>query len=135
MARQMQIVIYEGNLVADPEAQYTANGTFVCNFRMGSNQTHKSASGEIVKETTWLKVAVWGKTGEFVNKYAEKGSHVVVTGRLRVGEGGNPTVYELNKGGFGASYEITASDVRILKGKPFEDEDGSSSSTDEEIPF
>jgi len=134
MARQMQIVIYEGNLVADPETQYTANGTLVCNFRMGSNQTHKSGSGEVVKETTWLKVAAWGKTGEFVGKYAEKGSHVIVTGRLRVGDNGNPAVYELNKGGYGASYELTASDVRILKGKAFEEED-TEPSGNEEIPF
>jgi len=133
MARQIQMVIYEGNLVADPDSQYTASGTFVCNFRMGSNQTHKSAgSDEPVKETTWLKITAWGKTGEYVSKYTEKGSHVIVTGRLRVGDNGNPNVFELRNGGYGASYEVTASDVRIIKGKAFEE---TSDEVEDEIPF
>jgi len=132
MARQIQMVIYEGNLVADPETQYTASGTLVCNFRIGSNQTHKSQSGEVVKETTWLKITAWGKTGEYVGKYAEKGSHVIVTGKLRVGDNGNPNVFELRNGGYGASYEVTASDVRIIKGKAFEE---TSEEVEDEIPF
>jgi hypothetical protein len=41
-----------------------------------------------------------------------------VEGYLRVGEGGNPAVYQLkNSGAWGASYEVTADAVRIIKGK------------------
>jgi len=135
MAKQLQILIYEGNLVADPEMQFTKNGTAVCNFRIGSNQSHKNSGGEQVKETTWIKVTAWGKLVEIVNDYCEKGSQVIVTGRLRVGENGSPNVYELTKGGWGASYEVTANEVRILKGKPFADNEDTKADIDEEIPF
>jgi single-strand DNA-binding protein len=97
--------------------RYTPAGKTVTNFRMGSNRQYKNSQGEVVKETTWLKVTTWGKLAEIVNQYCGKGSWVIVSGILRVGENGSPTVYELKNGGWGASYEVTANEVRILKGK------------------
>lgn len=117
MANQIQMVMYEGFLAAEPEMRYTPSGKAVTNFRMGSNRQYKNSEGEVIKETTWLKITAWGKLGEIVNSYCGEGSHVIVTGILRVGENGSPTVYELKNGGHGASYEITANEVRILKGK------------------
>ena len=109
--------MYEGFLADDPEMRYTPAGKGVTNFRMGSNRSFKTADGRDIKETTWLKITCWGKLGEIVNQYCGKGSHVIVTGILRVGENGSPTVYQLKSGDWAASYEITASEVRILKGK------------------
>jgi len=134
MANQIQMVMYEGFMADDPDFRYTPAGKGVANFRMGSNRQYKDAQGAVVKETTWLKVTAWGKLGEIVNQYCAKGSHVIVTGILRVGENGSPTVYELKNGGHGASYEITANEVRILKGR-----DGVVASTDnvaeDDLPF
>jgi len=133
MANQIQLVMYEGYMADDPDMRYTPDGKAVVNFRMGSNRKYKKADGKEVKETIWLKISAWGKLAEIVNLYTAKGSHVVVTGILRAGENGSPNVYELKSGGHGASYEITANEVRILKGKerevnPVED-------TEEDIPF
>jgi len=133
MANQIQLVMYEGYMADDPNMRFTPDGKAVVNFRMGSNRKYKKANGEEVKETIWLKISAWGKLAEIVNQYTAKGSHVVVTGILRAGENGSPNVYELKSGGHGASYEITANEVRILKGKdrevnPVED-------TEEDIPF
>lgn len=119
----LQMLIYEGYLGDTPEMRITPAGKNVTNFRIGSSRKFKNAKGETVSETTWLKVTAWGKLGEIVNNYCDKGSHVIVTGILRVGENGSPTVYELNNGGHGASYEVTASDVRIIKGKPRDGDD------------
>lgn len=129
MASQIQKLMYEGFLAEDPVMRSTGNGKYVTNFRIGSTRQYKDGEGKVVKETTWLKVTAWNKLGEIVNEYCAKGSHVIVEGILRVGENGSPTVYELKgeKGGYGASYEITADAVRILKGKDFED-DGKSAS-------
>ena len=141
MASHIQQVMYEGFLGADPEMRYTPAGKEVTNFRIGSTRQYKTADGKPVKETTWLKVTAWGKLGEIVNKYCEKGSHVIVFGILRIGAGGNPTVYETKDGGHGASYEVTADSVRIIKGKAVLDTDVAGhdfpepdDSTDE-IPF
>jgi len=143
MASHIQRVEYEGFLGADPEMRYTPAGKEVTNFRVGSTRQYKTGDGTIVKETTWLKVTAWGKLGEIVNKYCEKGSHVIVFGILRVGENGSPSVYELKSGGYGASYEITADSVRIIKGKANLDNGSSATghdfpddtSGDDEIPF
>jgi single-strand DNA-binding protein len=117
MANQIQRIEYEGYLAENPEMKFVPSGKPVTNFRIGSNRQYKNSEGEVVKETTWLKVTAWGKLAEIVNQYCEKGSHVIVFGILRVGQNGSPNVYELKNGGYGASYEITASEVRILKGK------------------
>lgn len=135
MANQIQLVQYEGFLADEPEMRYTPSGKGVTNFRIGSNHSYKnSTTGEQVKETTWLKITAWGKLGEIVNQYCGKGSHVIVFGRLRAGENGSPTPYQLKSGDWAASFEITASDVRIIKGKdnatpPVESVD------DSDIPF
>jgi single-strand DNA-binding protein len=137
MANQIQIVQYEGFLAADPEMHYTPSGKAVTNFRMGSNQSYKNSDGEQVKETTWLKITVWGKYGEeVVNRYCGKGSHVIVFGRLRPGKNGSPTPYKLTDSeDWAASYEITATDVRIIKGKDNATPPANAVDDTGEIPF
>lgn len=134
MAKQIQLVMYEGFLADEPEMRYTPAGKGVTNFRMGSNRSYKTADGRDVKETTWLKITCWGKLGEIVNQYCGKGSHVIVTGILRVGENGSPTPYQLKSGDWAAAYEITASEVRILKGKGGEGA-AEPPADEEDIPF
>lgn len=124
MANQIQKVMYEGYLADDPIMRFTPAGTAVTNFRMGSNRQWKGNDGNVNKETTWLKVAVWGEQAEIVNNYCEKGSHVIVEGRLKPNANGSPETFQLKNGEWVASFEITAIPygVRILKGKPFENE-------------
>lgn len=135
MANHIQMVMYEGFLADNPEMRYTPAGKQVTNFRIGSNRQYKTSEGEVKKETIWLKVTAWGKLGEIVNQYCEKGSHVIVTGILRVGENGSPNVYELKNGGWGASYEITADGVRILKGKDKTDTASVTAPAEDDLPF
>lgn len=132
MATQIQMVMYEGYLTADPDMRYLETGQAVTNFRIGSNNEYKTRDGEKTKQTTWLKVSAWGKLGEIVAQYAKKGSHVIVVGKLRVEPDGGPKVYEKSDGTFGAAYEIVASTVRILDSR-----DGSveASAENDEIPF
>ena len=135
MASQIQMVMYEGFLADDPEMRYTEGGTAVTNFRIGSNREYSKKDSTKVKETTWLRVTTWGKLGEIVNQYCGKGSHVIVKGVLRGGENGSPTVYELKSGGHGASFEITADEVRILKGKDGGGNGSVVAPSDDDIPF
>jgi len=116
MADMIQVLIYEGYLGADPVLSYIDSGKEVCNFRLAS--THQYRKGEeAVKEVTWLKVTTWGKLAVAVNQLCEKGSHVIVTGRLRPDTNGNPKLYETKDGGSGASFEVVASSVRVIKGR------------------
>jgi len=135
MANQIQHVQYEGHLTEAPEMRHTPSGKGVTNFRIASNREYKNAAGEKVTEVIWLKITAWGKLGEIVNQYCDKGSHVIVEGILRVGENGSPSVYQLKSGDWGASYEITANSVRILKGKADAGEFKSAEADDEDLPF
>lgn len=137
MANQIQKVEYEGYLCADPEMRFLANGTAVTNFRIGSTYQYKTKEGEVQKVTTWMKVAVFGGLAEVVNKICGKGSWVIVEGRLRPdSETGNPGTFQKQSGDWGSSYEIIAHDVRILKGKAFEDTGGGASSDDyDDLPY
>lgn len=135
MANQIQLVMYEGFLADAPDMKYTPSGKPVANFRMGSNRKYKNAEGAEVKETTWLKVAVWGKLAEIVNQYCGKGSHVIVTGILRGDKSGNPSVYQMKSGDYAASFEITANEVRIIKGVGVETAGGATAVSDDDVPF
>jgi len=117
MANQLQLVIYEGYLGADPEVSFTQAGKAVSNFRIGSTRSYTIADGTKIDETTWLRVTAWGNLAEVVGNYCKKGTHVIVQGVLKVGETGGPVVYQRKDGGYGAQYELTAEKIRILTPK------------------
>ena len=75
-------VIMVGNLCADPELRYTAQGTPVCNLRLAVNEKVKSGD-EWVDEVLFIGVTVWGKQGEACSQYLDKGKQVLVEGRLK----------------------------------------------------
>lgn len=110
--------MYQGYLSAEPEMRYLPNGKEVTTIRMGSNRSYKRADGTPVKEVTWLKVTFWGGLANIVNEYCKKGSQVIVTGRLKPGENGSPTVFNLKDGTPASSYEITGEDIIFLDKKP-----------------
>ncbi|MGD9722193.1 MAG: single-stranded DNA-binding protein [Pirellulales bacterium] len=77
-------VILLGNLTADPELRYIPSGTAVTELRMAVNDRRKTASGEWVEETTFVDVTLWGRTAEVATEYLNKGSSVLVEGRLKL---------------------------------------------------
>lgn len=115
MAQYHQLSII-GFLARDPESRYTPSGTMVLNMSIPVTRKWKK-DGEPQEETTWFRVAVFGKTAEACNEYLHKGSQVFVQGRIRPGEGGGPTVFQKKDGGWGASYEVVADSVLFLDRK------------------
>ena len=55
-------------------------------MRVATNDTYKNAQGEKVTDTQWHNVVAWGKTAEFAGKYLNKGSEIMVEGRLQYRE-------------------------------------------------
>ena len=64
-------------LGSDPEQKYTAGGDSVVTF----NAAVDSGYGD-KKVTTWIRYTIWGKRGESVLPYLNKGSQVAVSGEL-----------------------------------------------------
>lgn len=72
-----------GNLGADPEMRYTANGNAVTSFNVAVNEQWTGNDGERRARTEWFSVVTWNKQAESCAKYLVKGSLVLVEGRLQ----------------------------------------------------
>lgn len=133
-------IIIVGNLGKDPEMRYTPNGQAVTSFSVASNRQYTNNEGQSIKETIWFRISAWGKLAETCNNYLQKGSRVLVEGRMVPDQGsGGPRIWNRQDGTPAASYEVSASTVRFLTPKGEAEsasEGGESSPIDtEDIPF
>lgn len=71
-----------GNLGADPEMRFMPNGRPVTSFRVASSRRYYNAAKDLIEETEWFYIVVYGKQAESCNQYLNKGSLVYVDGRL-----------------------------------------------------
>lgn len=132
-----------GNLGRDPEMRYLPSGQAVTNISVATNRRYTDSNGQRVDETAWFRVSVWGNQAENVNQYLQKGSKVLVEGRLRPDpETGGPRVYTRGDGSSGASFEITAQRVLFLSTREEDqayqsqqDSGGGDSIDEDDIPF
>lgn len=76
-------VLLLGNLTRDPELRITPKGTSICQFGVAVNRQWKDESGANREETTFVDCEAWGRQGENVSKYLEKGSPIFLEGRLK----------------------------------------------------
>lgn len=70
-----------GRMTRDPELRRTGSGVAVASFTVAVDRDFGN-NGE--KETDFIDCVAWRQTGEFVNKYFEKGSMIIVSGRLQI---------------------------------------------------
>ena len=130
-----QQIIIVGNLGKDPEMRYTPSGTPVTSLSVATNRKYTGSDGQVVKETTWFRVSVFGKMAETCAQYLKKGSAVLVEGRLTPDKNsGGPRTYQRQDGTLGATYEVFANNVRFLSSRG----DGSSgpapTPSEEDVP-
>ena len=75
-----------GNLTRAPELRYTPSGTAVSDLRLAVNRNYTTPGGDRREETSFLTVVVWGKQAETSAQYLDKGSPIMVEGRLQTRE-------------------------------------------------
>jgi len=110
-----QSITVIGNLGRDPEMKFSPSGKAVTSFSIADTRQYKNGSGELVKETTWFRVEVWGNQAEACNTYLKKGSLVLVEGRMKSDiNTGNPRIYQKKDQSWAASFEIQANNVKFL---------------------
>ena len=71
-----------GRLGRDPEFRLLESGKNVVNFTVATNESYKNSAGEKIEDTQWHQVVAWGSLAELADKYLQKGSEVVVQGKL-----------------------------------------------------
>lgn len=77
-------VILVGNLTRDPELRYTPTGTPVCDVGLAVNDRYKNPNGEWVERTCFVDVVLWSRTAEVASEYLNKGSPILIEGRLQM---------------------------------------------------
>ncbi|GGK38041.1 single-stranded DNA-binding protein [Pilimelia terevasa] len=110
-----------GNLTDDPELRFTPSGAAVAKFRVASTPRFlDKASGEWKDgEPLFLACNIWRQAAENVAESLQRGSRVIVTGRLRqrtyeTREGEKRTVYELEVDEIGPSLRYATAKVQKM---------------------
>jgi single-strand DNA-binding protein len=116
-AGDTQITIV-GNLVGDPELRYTQTGQAVASFRIASTPRFRdNATGEWKDgDSLFLSCNVWRQAAENVAESLQRGTRVIVSGRLRqrsyeTREGEKRTVYEVEVDDVGPSLRNASAKV------------------------
>lgn len=75
--------IIMGNLVADPESRVTPGGMAICKFTLAVNRVFTTKDGEKREEVSYVDVDAFGRSAETIARYLNKGSPLLVEGRLK----------------------------------------------------
>ena len=73
-----------GNITRSPELKYTQTGTAILRFSIATNrQWTDKESGEKKEAVDYHNLVFWGKLAELVSQFTDKGSRILVQGRLQ----------------------------------------------------
>lgn len=100
----MNKIMLLGRLTKDVETRYTqTNNSLVATFTLAVNRRFAKEGEE--RQTDFINIVAWGKTGEFCSKYFKKGLQVALVGRLQTRS------YEDNNGQKKYITEVIAEEV------------------------
>ncbi len=110
-----------GNLVEDPELRFTPSGVPMTKIRLAVNRRWRDQNGEWQEDTSFFTGTIWREQAESVAESLQKGTRVIVTGRLEqrsweTQEGDRRSVVELAVDEIGPSLRwATASVTRTTR--------------------
>lgn len=115
-----------GRLTRDPEQRQAGQSTVV-NFTVASDGSRQD------QDATFIRVAVWGKRGDFVTKYFHRGDPIFVSGELAT------STYTTRDGEDRMQVELNASTVSFVPRPPKNDDSqsmgGDAGLSDDDMPF
>ena len=109
----MITVTGDAYLVSEPEMKYNEKGTAITNFR--------ARSPEGKDDVIWMRLTVFGKSGEVANQYLQKGRGISFTGRVSH-KNGNMNAYMNKEGVPTATLEVIVDRWSFLSGQPPKEE-------------
>lgn len=121
----LNIVALQGRLARDPELRQTQAGKAVTNFTIACDRGKD--------QTDWFDVVAWEKSAEFICKYFQKGSMILVEGRLQSRK------YQDKNGNNRTAVEVVAGSVNFAGSREnaaqAPDTDFTPIADDEDLPF
>ena len=82
MQQMQNRVTLIGHLGSEVNITEMESGRKVANVNIATNDYRKQENGEYEKFTQWHRLVAWGPKAEQMSKVLEKGSYVVIYGRL-----------------------------------------------------
>lgn len=110
MAKGFNKVILMGNLTRDVEMRTTASGQNVANFSLAVSRSWKGQDGQTQEQTSFINCVAWGKPGEIIAQYVNKGDSLLVSGRL------DQRSYEDKDGNKRQAVEVNVEDFNFVGG-------------------
>lgn len=124
----MNKVYLTGNLTRDPEVRYTSSGKAYARLGIAVNRPFSKDKDSV----DFFNLLAWEKTAEFIGKHFNKGSRMVIEGRLQTSK------YKGKDGNEITSVEVVIDNVEFgggsAKPKPKDDFDGAPI-PDDDTPF
>lgn len=82
--KQYNLFVVEGRLTREPEFKYTKNNHRMLKFAIANNYTtYDKNEGTKTEGVNYFNVMAFGDVAEIYSKYLKKGSHVMITGKLK----------------------------------------------------
>ena len=121
MAKGFNKVILMGNLTRDVEVRTTSGGQNVANFSLAVTRSWRDQNGTQQDQTSFINCVAWGKPGEIIAQYVQKGAPLLVSGRLA------QRSYEDKDGNKRQAVEVVVEDFNFVGGGRGGDDNGGSS--------
>lgn len=119
MAKGFNKVILMGNLTRDVEMRTTQSGQTVANFSLAVTRSWRDQNGAQQDQTSFINCVAWGKPGEIIAQYVQKGAPLLVSGRL------DQRSYEDKEGNKRQAVEVVVEDFNFVGGGRGGDNGGS----------
>lgn len=75
-------VLLIGNVGSDANIR-TVGDRKVASFNLATTEKRKDKDGNIIQETEWHSIVIWGNLAEVVEKYVGKGSQLYIEGKIK----------------------------------------------------
>lgn len=110
MAKGFNKVILMGNLTRDVEMRTTQSGQSVANFSLAVTRSWRDQNGQQQDQTSFINCVAWGKPGEIIAQYVQKGAPLLVSGRL------DQRSYDDKDGNKRTAVEVVVEDFNFVGG-------------------
>ncbi len=81
----MNLVILTGRIGKDPETKVFQDGTKAVKFTLATSRKYRNKNNEVIEETQWHTIKIFGKTADVAEQYCKKGKRVTITGEIQYG--------------------------------------------------
>jgi single-strand DNA-binding protein len=105
-------IILVGNLTRDPQLKYLPSQMSVVEFGLAVNRKFRTSDGQDREEVMFIDCACFGKAGEVINKWCQKGKPLLVEGRLKL-----DTWEDKQGGGKRSRHTVVVENFQLMGGR------------------